>query len=42
MEMLAKRMESVIGVGLAVKLVAPNSLPRQNGKPIRVIDNRKP
>ena len=40
LEMIEKRIESVLGVGVTVKLVEPNSLPRYEGKSIRVIDNR--
>jgi phenylacetate-CoA ligase len=39
-EMIEKKIESVLGVGVAVKLVEPNSLPRHEGKSARVIDNR--
>ncbi len=35
-----KKIESVIGVGVAVKLVEPKSIPRFEGKASRVIDNR--
>jgi phenylacetate-CoA ligase len=35
-----KKVESVIGVGVAVKLVEPKSIPRFEGKASRVIDNR--
>jgi len=31
----------VIGVGVSVKLVEPNSIPRFEGKAQRVIDKRK-
>jgi phenylacetate-CoA ligase len=40
LEMIEKKIESVLGVGVAVKLVEPNSLPRHEGKSTRVIDNR--
>ena len=40
LEMIEKKIESVLGVGAAVKLVEPNSLPRHEGKSSRVIDNR--
>ena len=40
LEMVEKKIDSVIGVGVTVKLVEPNSIPRHEGKAIRVIDNR--
>jgi phenylacetate-CoA ligase len=40
LEGVEKRIESVIGVGITVKLVEPNSIPRYEGKASRVIDNR--
>jgi len=41
LEQIEKRIESVLGVGVAVKLVEPNSIPRHEGKAERIIDNRK-
>jgi len=41
MEKIQKKIESVIGVGVAVKLVEPKTIPRFEGKADRVIDNRK-
>ena len=41
LEKVEKRIESVIGVGVAVKLVEPSSIPRHEGKAERVIDNRR-
>lgn len=41
LEMVEKRIDSVLGVGATVKLVEPNSIPRHEGKAKRVIDNRK-
>jgi phenylacetate-CoA ligase len=40
LEKVEKRIESVIGVGVTVRLVEPNSIPRYEGKAARVIDNR--
>jgi len=40
LEMVEKRIDSVLGVGVTVKLVEPNSIPRHDGKADRVIDNR--
>jgi len=40
LEKMEKRIESVLGVGVTVKLVEPNSIPRHEGKADRVIDNR--
>jgi phenylacetate-CoA ligase len=39
-EMVQKRIESMIGVGVLIKLVEPNSIPRFEGKATRVIDRR--
>lgn len=39
-ENVGKRIESVLGVGVAVKLVEPNSMTRHEGKADRVIDRR--
>jgi len=41
LETVEKRIESVLGVGVTVKLVEPNSIPRQEGKASRVIDKRR-
>src|SRR5512138_82747 len=38
LENVEKRIESVLGVGVTVKLVEPNSIPRFEGKANRVID----
>jgi phenylacetate-CoA ligase len=40
LEMVEKKIDSVLGVGVTVKLVEPNSIPRQEGKSDRVIDKR--
>lgn len=40
LETIEKRIESILGVGVTVKLVEPNSIPRQEGKASRVIDKR--
>jgi phenylacetate-CoA ligase len=40
LEMVEKRIDSVLGVGVTVKLVEPNSIPRHEGKADRVIDKR--
>jgi phenylacetate-CoA ligase len=40
-ELVEKKIHSVLGVGASVKLVEPASLPRHEGKAVRVIDNRK-
>ena len=40
LDMVGKRINSVLGVGVTVKLVEPNSIPRHEGKAQRVIDNR--
>ncbi|MBI1922526.1 MAG: phenylacetate--CoA ligase [Geobacter sp.] len=40
LEMVEKRIESVIQVGATVRLVEPNSIPRSEGKAQRVIDRR--
>lgn len=40
LELVEKKIESVIGVGVTVKLVEPNSIPRYEGKAQRVIDKR--
>jgi phenylacetate-CoA ligase len=41
LEKIEKSIESVLGVGVTVKLVEPNSIPRHEGKALRVIDRRK-
>ena len=41
LDMVGKRIDSVLGVGVTVKLVEPNSIPRHEGKAGRVIDRRK-
>jgi len=41
LEKVEKRIESVLGVGVTVRLVEPNSIPRHEGKAERVIDKRK-
>jgi phenylacetate-CoA ligase len=41
LEKIEKKIESVLGVGVLVKLVEPKSIPRHEGKATRVIDNRK-
>ncbi len=41
LEKLEKRIESTLGVGVLVRLVEPNSIPRHEGKAARVIDRRK-
>ena len=38
---LASRLQSVLGLGVDVKLVEPRSIERSVGKAKRVIDNRK-
>jgi phenylacetate-CoA ligase len=40
LEAVEKRIESVLGVGVTVKLVEPKSIPRYEGKATRVIDRR--
>lgn len=40
LESVEKKIDSVLGVGVTVKLVEPNSIPRHDGKAERVIDNR--
>lgn len=41
LELIEKRIKSALGVGVTVKLVEPKSMPRHEGKAVRVIDNRK-
>ena len=38
---ITERIKSVVGVATNVKLVAPKSIPRSEGKARRVIDNRR-
>ena len=38
---ITDRIKSVVGIATKVKLVAPKSIPRSEGKARRVIDNRK-
>lgn len=40
-DLLEKRLFSTLGVGARVKLVEPSSIPRHEGKAVRVIDRRK-
>jgi len=40
-EQVERKIFSVLGVGASVKLVEPTSLPRHEGKAVRVIDKRK-
>ena len=40
-EKIEHKIHSLIGVGVAVKLVEPKSIPRFDGKAVRVIDKRK-
>ncbi len=41
LENIERKIDSVLGVGVVVKLVEPNSIPRHEGKAARVIDRRK-
>lgn len=41
LEMVAKRIHSQLGISASVKLVEPNSIPRHEGKAVRIIDNRQ-
>ena len=41
LEKIENRIESVLGVGVTVKLVEPSSIPRHEGKAERVIDKRQ-
>jgi phenylacetate-CoA ligase len=41
LEKVERKIHSMLGVGASVKLVEPCSLPRHEGKAVRVIDNRK-
>ena len=38
---ITDQIKSVVGIAAKVKLVAPKSIPRSEGKAKRVIDNRK-
>lgn len=38
---ISAAMQSTLGVSAKIKLVEPNSLPRSEGKAVRVIDKRK-
>ena len=40
LEAVEKKIDSVLGVGVVVRLVEPNSIPRHEGKAERVIDKR--
>ena len=40
LEKVEKRIESVLGIGVTVRLVEPKSIPRHEGKALRVIDKR--
>lgn len=40
LDMVGKKIDSVLGVGVTVKLVEPNSIPRHEGKAQRVVDKR--
>ncbi|NLT40550.1 MAG: phenylacetate--CoA ligase [Clostridiales bacterium] len=40
-ELIRIRLESTLGIGVRVKLMAPKSLQRSEGKAVHVIDNRK-
>ncbi len=41
LEHIEKRIKSTLGVGVTVKLVEPKSMPRHEGKAVRVIDKRE-
>jgi phenylacetate-CoA ligase len=41
LEQVKKRINSVAGINVSVKLVEAKSLPRQDGKIARVLDKRK-
>ncbi|HBA71397.1 MAG: phenylacetate--CoA ligase [Geobacteraceae bacterium GWC2_55_20] len=41
LDMVGKKIDSVLGVGVSVRLVEPNSIPRHEGKAERVIDRRQ-
>ena len=38
---ITEKIKSVVGIATNVKLVAPKSIPRSEGKAKRVIDNRR-
>lgn len=40
LEKVEKKIESALGIGVTVRLVEPNSIPRHEGKAVRVIDKR--
>jgi phenylacetate-CoA ligase len=40
LELVEKKIDSMLGVGVTVRLVEPNSIPRHEGKAERVIDKR--
>ncbi|MEI8355253.1 MAG: phenylacetate--CoA ligase [Deltaproteobacteria bacterium] len=40
LEMVEKRIHTLLGISASVKLVEPNSIPRHEGKAVRVIDKR--
>ncbi|HET6420321.1 MAG TPA: phenylacetate--CoA ligase [Geobacteraceae bacterium] len=40
LELIEKRIKSALGISVTVKLVEPKSMPRHEGKAVRVIDNR--
>jgi phenylacetate-CoA ligase len=40
LEMVEKKIDSVLGVGVKVRLVEPHSIPRHEGKAVRVVDKR--
>jgi phenylacetate-CoA ligase len=40
-DQVERKIHSVLGVGATVRLIEPRSLPRHEGKAVRVIDNRK-
>ncbi len=40
-ERISKSIESTLGISASVRLVEPKSIPRSEGKAVRVIDNRK-
>jgi phenylacetate-CoA ligase len=41
MDLVEKRIDSALGLSVSVKLVEPRSIPRHEGKAVRVIDNRR-
>ena len=40
-QLIRDRIKQVVGITASIKLVAPRSIPRSEGKAKRVIDNRK-